>query len=121
MIGLLVVFLLLNTVILIYILLRKEVIMREILDFFISNTLESLSGDEELQKMLYQVGGIIGQGVKGGIGLSAPKTGRFKWQDLAMELAGQWVQKAIVSPSPPPAPSLSPSQDILTNKTRDKW
>lgn len=89
------------------------------------NILKNVSSDEELQKLLYQVGGILGSGVRSGVGIAAPKTGRFKWQDLAMEIAGQWAQKAIVnaanpSPSPQPQP-LPDSKEIITQKARDKW
>jgi len=99
---------------------KKEEIIEEIGYNFI----ESLSRDEELMKSMYQIGGIIGSGVKGGIGLETPQRrgGKFKWQDLAIDIASQFIQKSINNPSPSPEPlPLPSSQDIITKKVRDKW
>jgi hypothetical protein len=89
------------------------------------NIIESVASDEETQKFVYQIGGILGAGVKGGVGLDTPtknRGGRFRWQDMALELATQFITKSIQNPSPSPAPSLIPqSQDILAKKISDKW
>jgi len=89
------------------------------------NFLDSLANNEENQKFLYQIGGILGAGIKGGVGLDNPtknRGGRFKWQDMALDLATQFISKSIQNPSPSPAPSPSPtSTDILTKKISDKW
>jgi len=48
--------------------------------------------DEEMQKFLFSVGALIGQGVKSGIGLKA-RSGKFHWQDLIAQIIGQWVSQ----------------------------
>ena len=80
------------------------------------NILNGIVSDEELQKTLYQIGGLIGTGVKGGFGIESPiknRGGRFKWQDYALELATQFIQKSISNPSPSslqPTPSPNITQ-----------
>ena len=110
-------------IIFIYFYIKRLDIIDEILQSSLENVIKRFNEDEEMQKSLYQIGGILGQGVKGGMGISTPKSGRFKWQDLVAELAGQWFQKTMINnPSPPPEPSPQPgSQDILIQKPRDKW
>lgn len=85
----------------------------------LNDFLNSLANNEESQKLLYQIGGVIGAGIKGGVGLDlTPKTrgGRFKWQDLAMEIAGQFISKSLQNPSPSPTPPTSPP-----NMNKDKF
>lgn len=41
--------------------------------------------NENLQKKLYYIGAVLGQGVKQGIGLSGGK-GKFRWEDLAAQI-----------------------------------
>lgn len=86
------------------------------------NLLKNVATDEELQKLLYQVGGIVGSGVKGGIGLDLPKKGtRFKWQDLLIDLASQYISKTLPIEKPYPR-EVSPSQTLINSeKNRDKW
>lgn len=101
--------------------LRKETFIEDSLENFLSK----VANDEELQKFIYQIGGILGSGVNGGLGLNLPtkqRGGKFKWQDLALEMATQFISKSINNPSPSPAPSSLPqSQDILSKKLSDKW
>lgn len=89
------------------------------------NLVKNVVNDEELQKMVYQVGGLIGSGIRGGAGIDLGKGGKFKWQDALVQLGAQYFQKVInnPSPSPPSAPSLlSPqSKDILKQTQRDNW
>jgi len=77
------------------------------------NFMQSLANDEELQKTVYQVGGMFGSGVKGGIGIDLPaknRGGRFKWQDIALDLASQYLSKTLANPSPSPDPLPLPLQ-----------
>lgn len=93
----------------------------EFLEESLTNFLTTVQNDEELQKALYTIGGIIGQGAKAGFGV-APKTGRFKWQDLIVDLGTQYLQKTIINPSPSPTPTPTPTQkDLLPNKRSDQW
>lgn len=76
--------------------LKKDLFFESILQNFIY----SIVKDEELQKMVYQVGGLIGSGVKGGIGIDLPtksRGGRFKWQDFVMELAGDFFKSTLTT------------------------
>jgi len=56
----------------------------------IENVIRDVSEDVELQKKLYQLGGLLGNGVKSGIGLQT-RGGKFKLDDLAMSLAAKFL------------------------------
>ena len=93
----------------------------QILEGIIENFINDLANNEELQKNLYTVGGIIGQGAKAGIGLNLPapaKGGRFSWQNVLVEIASNFFTKASSNPSPSPGPSPSPQPVTETSK---KW
>lgn len=105
----------------IYIYINRFRIIQEIITYsfdFIANT-------EENQKLVYGIGGMFASGIKGGIGLELPvkqRAGKFKWQDLALELASQFFSKTLQNPpSPSSAPPPSSPTDILSQKNRDKW
>lgn len=44
----------------------------------------------ENQKKIYMLGALIGNGAKSGIGLSGK--GKFKWEDLAMQVLGSYFK-----------------------------
>jgi hypothetical protein len=84
--------------------LKKDAFFEQIIE----NVINDLSNDKELQENLYNIGGIIGQGAKTGIGINFPtqKSGRFNLQNFLLEMAGQFIQQRIQNPSPSPQPSL---------------
>jgi len=96
-----------------------------ILEDSLHSFVDSLANNEESQKFLYQIGGIIGAGVKGGVGLDTAtrsRGGRFKWQDLALNLASEFIGKTLQNPAPSPEPlPLPQSKDISAKKLSDKW
>lgn len=77
-------------------------IIEEITDFIVS--------DEEMQKKIFLLGNIIGNGIKSGVGLQ-PKAGKFKFEDLIGMAIANWfmpqqqtaqqIQQQQI-PQPPP-------------------
>ena len=99
---------------------RKEAIFEEIA----SNIIDNIANSEEMQRNLFQIGGIIAQGAKTGFGITAPaKGGKFTWQNMLMEIVGEYAKtKILASPSPSPGPSPLPQAiDKLTQNRTDKW
>jgi hypothetical protein len=76
--------------------------------------IKEVSENQELQQSLYTIGGIIGSGVKGGVGLelTTKRGGKLRLEDIALQLIGQWFSSRSPSPSPTP---LLPTQPINTN------
>lgn len=109
------------SVIFIYIYISRLRITQEIITY----SIDFLINTEENQKLVYSLGGLFAQGVKGGISLDVParaRPGKFKWQDIVMDLASQFIAQTLKNPpSPSSTPSPTPSQDILIQKNRDKW
>jgi hypothetical protein len=92
-----------------YYLVKKDGFLNEIIEESAFNLVKEAQTNENFQKDLYTIGGLIGSGAKGGLGITN-KSGRFKWQDIAAELAAKWIENGITgssSPSPAtPTPSL---------------
>ena len=74
------------------------------------NAVEMWLNSETGQKALYQIGGLVGSGVGAGIGLKKG-SGKMKWEDLLMQLAGNFLSGNVklgpgaVTPSPSATPS----------------
>lgn len=119
--GLFTLFLILTLTVLTYIYIKRYAILED----FTAYILDYIANTEDNQKLIYQIGGILGSGVKGGIGLDLPvkqRGGRFKWQDLALEFATQFLTKGLQTPSPSPTPLPQPQgQGIKTQDLTDKW
>ena len=99
----------------------KSDLLWEFIEKSAKDLLESAATNENLQKNIYIIGGTLGSGLKGGVGLNiGPKSSKFRWQDLAGELLGQFLQGNLKIPSPSPGPSPS-SQTINSQKPSDKW
>jgi len=56
---------------------------------------ENWLNSEKGQKALYSIGALIGNGARTGIGLQT-KTGKFKFQDLLGQIAGNYIQNKII-------------------------
>jgi hypothetical protein len=98
---------------------KKDAFFQEIMGDFIVD----VANNEELQKALYQVGGIIGQGAKVGFGVSTP-TGAKNFKQLGVQLLGSFIEGKLkipenMIPSPSPAPSPTPQQ--RQNQKGDKF
>lgn len=65
-----------------------------LLEETIENVILNIQNDPELQQALYQIGGLVGNGAKIGFGMQQ-KTGKFRWQDMVVELAGQFIGSKI--------------------------
>ncbi len=52
---------------------------------------EAWLNSETGQKAIFQIGAIIGNGAKAGLGMTT-KSGKFRWQDLAGQVLSQWIQ-----------------------------
>lgn len=93
------------------------------------NVLQEVANSEELKQNLYLIGGLLGQGFKGGFGIEIPtknRGGKFKLQDLAMDLVGQFIQKSMSNPSsslpePYPLPPGVQPTPLKGSKLSDKW
>ena len=75
-------------------LLSPENIM-ETLDFVIDSSLK----ETEMQKKLYTLGLIIGNGIKQGVGIQGGK-GKFKLEDIIAQGLGQFLSSAISGQQP---------------------
>jgi hypothetical protein len=72
-----------------YIIIKKMFNPLEILE----ESMDFLVNDSEMQKKIYVLGALIGNGIKSGVGLN-PKTGKFKLDDLiSMALASFFGNK----------------------------
>ena len=64
--------------------------VEDIITNSIENVIRDATEDVELQKKIYQLGGLIGNGVKSGIGIQT-RGGKFKIEDLLMGLASKFL------------------------------
>lgn len=97
--------------------LKKDSFFEEIVE----NIINDVSTDPELQKNLYSIGGLVGQGAKVGMGLTATRGGKFKLEDILLQLVGNWAQGVVPgmantspTPGPPPLPR-NPLKDRFFN------
>ena len=77
-----------------YIMLKNTLKSNAVMDLtedILVNFLDKVQSDAEIQKRIYILGGILGQGIKSGVGLSG-KTGKFKFEDLVGSLIGGFLQ-----------------------------
>lgn len=66
----------------------------ETLKIDVKRDLETWLNSETGQKAIFSIGAIIGNGAKAGFGIGT-KGGKFKWQDLAAEVAREWILPKI--------------------------
>lgn len=78
-----------------YVLTKKAEKMVEKHKILLKNDLEAWLNSEKGQKAIYSIGAIIGNGAKTGFGLKT-KGGKFKWQDLAGQIIGNYVQSKVL-------------------------
>ncbi len=67
-----------------------DIIIRE--KATLKTELEAWINSETGQKAIYGIGAIAGSGIIAGTGFQK-KSGKFKWQDLAAEVAKGWLEK----------------------------
>ena len=80
----------------------------------IENVITDLGRDEQMQKDLYVIGGILGQGIKGGIGL-ANTGGRMNLKSLGVSFAAQFLEKILAGQTPSQAAPIAAIQTAKDN------
>lgn len=76
------------------------------------NFFNEISTNEGLQKNIYTLGALIGNGAISGAGINKPSSGKFKLQDVIGQVIGQFIQSKI---SLPGTPGEQPTQNIKAN------
>jgi hypothetical protein len=71
----------------------KNTLKTEKILTIIDEILNEIQDNNEFQRKIYMLGGLLGNGIKSGIGLSTPRGGKFKWEDLAAALFSQFFAK----------------------------
>lgn len=69
----------------------KSDVFIEILEDFVTD----LSENAEMQKRIYIIGGILGNGIRQGVGIGKTK-GKFKLEDLIMQVIGGYIQNKVM-------------------------
>lgn len=75
----------------IYVLLKSSVLDMKIEQMF-NDFISEMTENEELQKKLYTIGGIIGSGASSGLGLQK-KNGKMGWTDLLMSFLPSFLNQ----------------------------
>lgn len=76
-----------------YVIAKTMLNRNRILDIF-EDIMDETSTNEQFKAKLFAVGAILGSGIMSGTGIQT-KTGKFKWQDLAAQVIGQYAQKYL--------------------------
>jgi len=63
----------------------------------------SIPQSEDGAKLLFSIGGLVGNGIKSGVGLN-PRGGKFKWQDLLTGIAANWLENSGLIPQQAQSP-----------------
>jgi len=81
---------------------------------YIISDVENYLNSEKGQKNLFLIGGMLSNGMKTGLGLTA-KGGKFKMEDLAAQLIGGFIQQKFLN-NPQNVPNLpnQPQKNINT-------
>jgi hypothetical protein len=104
--------------------LRKQIKLEEIVLECLDIALNNVNTDETMQKQIFTIGALLGNGISQGSGLnnSAKRGGKFNMNSLIAEIATNFFTKQLNNPSPSSLqPTPSPSQQINTNRISDKW
>jgi len=107
----------------------KYIQNEQIIENIIINSIETIIKDaqtnESMQKDIYTVGALLGNGIAAGSGMnkSLKGGGKLTLNNIIAEIASNWIQQKTLNPSPSPLqPTLSPStQTLTTDKVSDKW
>jgi len=57
----------------------------------VEDIVDGLLSNEENQKKLFALGGLIGQGIKTGVGINPRTSGKFKFQDIITQIIGGYL------------------------------
>jgi len=88
---------------------KNNHLLEDIITNGIINVINDAQNDETLQKNIYTIGAIIGNGVANGSGMKgSAKGGKLSLNNLIAEIASNWIQQSFNNPSssslqtPPP-------------------
>jgi hypothetical protein len=76
-----------------YVVAKRMLNTDKILEIF-DEILTEIKDDTEMQKKVFAVGILLGQGIKTGVGLN-PKSGKFKFEDLLTQGAAMFLQQYL--------------------------
>jgi hypothetical protein len=79
----------------------KNTLKTEKILTIIDEILNEIQDNNEFQRKIYMLGGLLGNGIKSGIGLATPR-GKFRWEDLAAALFSQFFAKKEEKGETPP-------------------
>jgi len=104
---------------------KKQIKLEDITLNVVDILLNSVNTDENVQKGVYTLGAIIGNGIANGSGMkqTVGKGGKFSLNNFLAELATNYITKSINASSSSPLqtpPSSSPT-DLTTRKISDRW
>jgi len=91
----------------------------------IINVINDAQNDESLQKNLYSIGALLGNGIANGSGMlnKAKGSGKFNLNSFLAETVASYIQSKPILPSPSSyqsTPSPSPT-DLTIRKPSNKW
>ena len=105
--------------------LKKEHVFEDIITNGIINVINDAQNDEGLQKNLYTVGALLGNGIAQGSGMknTVRGGGKFNLNNLIAEIASNFIQKAQNTPQNNPIPQqIQNTETLNTEKTRSsRW
>jgi hypothetical protein len=98
--------------------LESSHILEDMITNGIINVINEAQTNEILQKNIYTLGALVGNGIASGSGMkNTVKGGKMNLNNLIAEIAGNWIQNTMLNPSPSPSqPSPLPSP-----QQRDKF
>ena len=104
----------------------KVHIIEDIITSSLENLIMDAETNEELQKKVYTIGALLGNGIAAGSGMSKSLKGggKLTLNSVIAEIAGNWIQQRQFNTSPSPSqPTPTPSTQTLTNTKplSDKW
>lgn len=73
----------------------KKYINRDFLMSELENIIDEIANNKEFQQKIYMAGAILGQGVKGGLGLPGAGRGKFKIEDIVGMAIQQFLPKVF--------------------------
>lgn len=66
----------------------------------VEDLLDETSTNDQFKAKIFAIGALLGSGIASGTGLQA-KGGKFRWQDMAAQIIGQYAQKFLVEKAAP--------------------
>jgi len=104
---------------------RKQIKLEDITLEVVDILLNSVNTDENVQKNIYTIGALLGNGISQGSGMkqTVNRGGKFNLNNIISEIAANFIANKInaSSPSSYQSPPSSSPTDLTTRKVSDKW